>query len=599
MCGIVGFIGKTNSTDFLIKGLKKLEYRGYDSAGITVLGDGFTTIKTVNRIEGLKSKASLIDGKIGIGHTRWATHGRVNTENAHPHLSNKKEFACVHNGIIENYTELKEELLADNFTFLSDTDTEVIPNLLEKNYRCDLKSAVFNTLSRLTGAYALGIICSHFPDILIAAKNSSPLIIGLGKNENYIASDISALKSKTDKVIYLKDGQVAFITNESVTLYNSDKTEATPEITTIKSDYTDTEKGDFPHFMLKEIYEQPNVLKRLFAHYIKDGEIYIDSLSADIKKFDKIDIVACGSAYHAGLAAKYFFEAFLKKQINVDYASEYRYKESLADSRTLTIAISQSGETADTIKAAEKARKNGSYTLSIVNTEQSTLSRISDCVLYTLAGEEISVATTKGYLSQVALLYILGLFFAKRLCNVSHSKISLIKSELLNTPQKIEAILQNTEIIKQTAQKIKDSDSVFFIGRGIDYAVSLEAALKLKEISYIHAESYPAGELKHGSIALLEEGTKVIALLGNKRLCSKTISNIKEAAARGGYIIAVNNDANIKAPQNLTIPFPECEDITVPLTEIIPLQLLAYYTALYKGCDIDKPRNLAKSVTVE
>lgn len=598
MCGIVGFIGTSNAVNFLTDGLKLLEYRGYDSAGITVLSNGgFNTVKTTHRIENLKTDS--ISGTNGIGHTRWATHGSATTENAHPHLSESQEFAVVHNGIIENYAELKEDLLSDGFTFHSQTDTEVIPNLLQKHYKSDLKSAVFNTLSQLKGSYAIGLLCADFPDTLIAAKSSSPLIIGLGKQENYIASDISAIKTKTDRVIYLNDGEVAFITNDSVTLYDSDSAEITPKITIIEPDDETVQKGDFPHFMLKEIYEQPRILNNLLKHYIKNGEIYIDTLSLDIKKFDRIDIVACGSAYHVGLAAKYIFEELLCKRVSVDFASEYRYKKPITDAKTLTIAISQSGETADTISAITEAKLKSSYTLAIVNVKESTLSRITDDVIYTLAGTEVAVATTKGYLTQLAVIYILAVLWAKRLNTISDERIEKILNALAEIPQKIEAILENTDNIKSIARRLKEADSVFFIGRNTDYAVSLEAALKLKEISYIHAESYPAGELKHGTISLIEDGTPVIALCGNEKLLNKTISNIKEVSARGGFIIACA-DKNIQdIPANEIIPFPETESLLTPLTEVIPFQLLAYYTALYKGCDIDKPRNLAKSVTVE
>ncbi len=598
MCGIVGFIGTSNAVNFLTDGLKLLEYRGYDSAGITVLSDsGFNTVKTTHRIENLKTDG--IYGANGIGHTRWATHGSATTENAHPHLSENQKFAVVHNGIIENYAELKEDLLSDGFTFHSETDTEVIPCLLQKHYKSDLKSAVFNTLSQLKGSYAIGLLCADFPDTLIAAKSSSPLIIGLGKQENYIASDISAIKTKTDRVIYLNDGEVAFITNDSVTLYDSDSAEITPKITIIEPDDETVQKGDFPHFMLKEIYEQPRILNNLLKSHIKNGEIYIDTLSLDIKKFDRIDIVACGSAYHVGLAAKYIFEELLCKRVSVDFASEYRYKKPITDAKTLTIAISQSGETADTISATTEAKLKSSHTLSIVNVKESTLSRITDDVIYTLAGTEVAVATTKGYLTQLAVIYILAVLWAKRLNTISDERIEKILTALAEIPQKIETILENTDNIKSIAQGLKEADSVFFIGRNTDYAVSLEAALKLKEISYIHAESYPAGELKHGTISLIEEGTPVIALCGNEKMLNKTISNIKEVSARGGFIIACA-DKNIQdIPANEIITFPETESLLTPLTEVIPFQLLAYYTALYKGCDIDKPRNLAKSVTVE
>ncbi len=601
MCGIVGFTGQNNSVPFLKEGLKRLEYRGYDSAGITVLNGNFETEKTTRRIETLETKASHLSGNIGIGHTRWATHGGATIENAHPHLSGNNKFAVVHNGIIENYSEIRKELKNQGFVFKSETDTEVIPHLLQKHYKGDIKEAVFEVLARLKGAFALGIICADFPDMLIAAKSFSPLIIGIGEKENYMASDISAINRKTDKAIYLKDGEIAFLTPETVTLCNQNGEELKQEITIIQKDEADTQKGKFPHFMLKEIYEQPNVLRNIFNHYIKDGEIYIDSLNTDIKKFSRIDIVACGSAYHVGVVAKYIFEELLNLPTNVDIASEYRYRRPVTNSEVLTIAISQSGETADTISAIKEAKSQGSQTLSIVNVEESTLSKTTDDVVYTLAGTEIAVATTKGYTSQLAIIYILALLWAKRLNTVSGERIETIIAELKTLPDKTEEILKNTNQTEQIALSLIKAQSVFFIGRNTDYAVGLEAGLKLKEISYIHAESYAAGELKHGTISLIEKGTPVIALCANQRLKSKTISNIKEVAARGGYIIACaqKGDSAINEQTDKTIFIPETDDLLTPLSEVIPFQLLAYYVALCKKCDIDKPRNLAKSVTVE
>lgn len=599
MCGIVGFTGKGNAVDFLTDGLKLLEYRGYDSVGITVSGDKFKTIKTTKRIQSLKEKAKNIKGITGIGHTRWATHGGATEQNAHPHLSNNEKFAVVHNGIIENYAELREELMSEGFVFYSETDSEVVPNLLQKYYKGDIKTAVLNTLCRLKGSYALGILCSDLPNTLIAAKSFSPLIIGIGQNENYISSDISALKARADRAIYLNDGELALITNDNVLLYDSQGEEVPIKITLIEPDDDSAQMGDFPHFMLKEIYEQPRILSNMLNSYIKNGEVFIDSLSADIKKFDRIDIVACGSAYHVGVAAKYIFEELLHKRVSVDLASEYRYRKPITDSKTLTIAISQSGETADTVWAITEAKRNKSHTLSIVNVKQSTLSRITDDVIYTLAGAEISVATTKGYLTQLAVVYLLAVLWADRLGTVSTEKLNGILSELEKIPQKIETVLNNTEKIKAMAQRLKDAETVFFIGRNTDFAICLEAALKLKEISYIHAESYPAGELKHGTISLIEEGTAVIALCCNEKMLDKTISNIKEVAARGGFILACTEDSSHYIPANEIIVIPQTDNLLSPLIEVIPFQLLAYYTALYRGCDIDKPRNLAKSVTVE
>lgn len=598
MCGIVGFIGQNNSVNFLKEGLKRLEYRGYDSAGITVLDGEFTTVKTTKRIENLDT--NNLFGKIGIGHTRWATHGRASIENAHPHLSNDGKFAAVHNGIIENYQELKTELQKDGIIFKSETDTEVIPNLIKKYYKGDLKTAVITAVSRLKGAYALGIICSDFPEILVCAKKHSPLIIGISSEDNYIASDISAINRYTDKAIYLKDGELAFITPQNLTLYNEKGNEIPPEYT-ITENNDDAEKGEFPHYMLKEIYEQPEVLTKTFNDYIKTDEIYFENLSVDIKKFKRIDIVACGSAYHVGVCAKYLLENLLKIPVNAEIASEYRYRNPLTDTRVLTIAISQSGETADTIFAIKEAKKKKSRTLSIVNVKESTLSKETDDVIYTLAGPEIAVATTKGYLTQLATIYLLGIFWAKRLETASTEKLLKITKNLKRIPQKVEEILQNTESLQNIAKKLTDAKSVFFIGRNTDWAISLEASLKLKEISYIHAESYPAGELKHGTISLIEEGTPVFALCLNENLEEKTLSNIKEVSSRGGFVIACTSEGagKVAKQSDEVIILPKTDSILSPLLEVIPFQLISYYTALYRNCDIDKPRNLAKSVTVE
>ena len=600
MCGIVGYAGNSNATAFLTQGLCRLEYRGYDSAGIAVLDGEIKAEKTTNRITALEKKASYLTGFVGIGHTRWATHGAATAVNAHPHLSNDGNFAVVHNGIIENYAELKAELITDGFRFVSDTDTEVIPMLFQKYYKGDSKATVFEVLSRLKGSYALAILCKDLPGTVIAAKSFSPLLVGIGSGENYIASDICALNGKTDKVIYLSDGEVCFASAQKITLYGADGSEKTPEITLIGETETQADKGEFPHYMIKEITEQPRVFKETIEHYLKDGEVSFSGALPDIKSFDKIDIVACGSAFYAGMVAKYAFEELLGVQTNVEIASEYRYRRTAGGDKCLAIAISQSGETADTISAISKARAENCRTLSIVNVKQSTLSRICDSTIYTLAGPEIAVATTKGYLTQLAIIYLMAVCWAKML-NKSEKTAEKILCELKILPEKISRILKEPHKIQETAKLISESNSVFFIGRNTDYAVSLEAGLKLKEISYIHAESYPAGELKHGTISLITEGTPVIALCANKALRHKSLSNIKEVSARGGYIIACSteNDCEIEKYADTVFLIPETEDLLSPVTEVIPFQLLAYYTALYKGCDIDKPRNLAKSVTVE
>lgn len=601
MCGIVGFTGKENASPFLCKGLEKLEYRGYDSAGIALsVKGGFKVIKTSKRIEKLKSVVALEKSRshTGIGHTRWATHGAATKQNAHPHLSEDGKFAVVHNGIIENYEILKEELISEGFTFKSQTDTEVIPMLLQKYYSGDIKEAVFKTIKRLEGSYALGILCSDCPDLLIAARFFSPLIIGLGENANTIASDITAFSSEINKIIPLKDGEIAFISHDKLEMMDSNFKSIEPVLLELRSEESSADKEDYDHYMMKEIKEQPKVIEDTINCYIRNNNAVFHHLNPDeLTNINNIQIIACGSAYHAGMVAKYFFEEVLKIPVSADIASEYRYKKQIADRHTLAIAISQSGETADTIAAITKAKESGAKTLSVVNVKNSTLSKITDYVLYTLAGPEIAVATTKGYTTQLAVLYILGVWLAEIKKTVCEKEISDIISEIKRLPRIIEESMKTEKTLKKTAKTISEAQSVFFIGRNVDYAVALEGSLKLKEISYIHSESYPAGELKHGTLSLVEKDTPIIALCAFTRLKNKTESNIKEAAARGGNIIKFSPDIGTSTENDIKIP--ETHPLLCAMTEIVPLQLLAYYTALYKGCDIDKPRNLAKSVTVE
>lgn len=601
MCGIVGFTGSLPAAEILCEGLKKLEYRGYDSVGVALLEkSGFNVIKTTKRVEKLNSvlRENKNQSKIGIGHTRWATHGAAIKQNAHPHLSENGIFAVVHNGIIENFSELKKELLADGFSFKSETDTEVIPLLLEKYYKGDLKTAVFKTAERLKGSFALGILCSDYPDTLVAIRNFSPLIIGLGDNKNMISSDIIALNGYTKNAVYLSDGQLAFLTPHNITLFDKTGKQITPHITEIKTTCSQAEKGIYDHFMMKEIKEQPKVLKEIINRYIKNRNPLFKNLNPDkFRKIKSINILACGSAYNAGVAAKYFLESILKIPISAEIASEYRYRFSSSDESTLTIAISQSGETADTIAAADKAKKEGSQTLAIVNVKDSSLSKLCQNVIYTYAGPEISVATTKGYTSQLAILYIFGIWLANLLSSADSDIINRLLEEICGLPTLLEEALCKEKEIKKAAKILKTSKSAFFIGRNMDFAAALEGALKLKEISYIHSEAYPAGELKHGSISLIEKDTPIIALCGYLGLNDKMQNNINEAAARGGYIIAFSPEQSTSA--DMLIKIPPVHPLFSTFSEIIPLQLLAYYTAFYKGCDIDKPRNLAKSVTVE
>lgn len=604
MCGIIGYVGKNNADDILLSSLSRLEYRGYDSAGITVIAENsFKTFKTTKRIESLAKKVDT-NANIGIGHTRWATHGAPTKNNAHPHLSNDCKFAVVHNGIIENYIELKSELIKDGVNFKSDTDTEVVPHLLSKYYNGDLKAAVLKTVSRLKGAFALGVLCTDYPDTLVGVKNFSPLALGLGDNASLIASDIVALYGKASKVIFLEDGELAFLKAGKVNIFDFSGEEIIHPAEEITETQGEIGKGEYEYYMMKEIKEQPEAIKRALKDRIYNGEICFENskLTQDLlQKTKLIHIVACGSAYHAGLAGKYVFEELLRIPTVVDHASEFRYRNPIANESTLTIAISQSGETADTLAAVREAKKRGSFTLAIVNVAGSSIAKAADEVLLTNAGPEIAVATTKGYITQLCLLYLFALKSAALLNKSDSEEIKTLTSELELLPQKIDRILLEQNQIKELAKKLRNSKSVFFIGRNMDYAASLEASLKLKEITYIHSEAYPSGELKHGTISLIEEGTPVFALCCYSRLFEKQLSNIKEVTARGGVVTACVSDT-VKLSGNEVsecIIIPQTHHLFTAALEVIPFQLLAYYTALYKGLDIDKPRNLAKSVTVE
>lgn len=608
MCGIVGFTGKTQAAGFLLDGLERLEYRGYDSAGIAVLdGGAFRIEKTTERIKNLKDKTDegrKLPGTDGIGHTRWATHGAPSYENAHPHTSQSGKFAVVHNGIIENYIQLKEELTADGFVFRSETDTEVIPQLIEKYYDGDFFGAVQKAVARLEGSYALGILCADFPGTLIAAKKFSPLIIGLAKDANFIASDVTAIVSHTKDILYIEDGETAVITPYSVRLYAADKSEVKRETSVINWDIAAAEKSGYNHFMMKEIMEQPAAVAQTIDSRIKGREIVFDSLKLDgemLKNTDRIEIVACGSAYHAGMVGKYVFEELLRIPTNVDYASEFRYRNPIINNKTLTVIISQSGETADTLAALKEAKRLGSHTLAIVNVVGSSIAKAADDVIYTWAGPEIAVATTKGYSTQLSVLYMLAIWAARQLKSTDSECIERLFDEMTKLPELIERVIMNEPKIKEMAKQCGDPKSLFFIGRNIDYAVSLEASLKLKEISYIHSEAYAAGELKHGTISLIEEGRTVIALACYEQLFEKLLSNIKEVKARGANVIAcaVEGHTEVASEASQVIYIPRTDPLLLASLEVVPFQIYAYYVALYKGCDIDKPRNLAKSVTVE
>ncbi len=608
MCGIVGYIGDEQAAPILIKGLEKLKYRGYDSAGVcTNDGEKFIVEKEKGKIEVLQKytdDGKNIAGNAGIGHTRWATHGEPSKINAHPHLSQSESFAVVHNGIIENYMELKQELSEKGIVFCSSTDTEVIAQLLEYYDNGDLLDTVTKIMPLMKGSYALGIMYKEKPDEIIAVRKGSPLIIGIGENENYLASDVPAILDKTRKIYRLDNEEIAVIKRDSITVYDAEKNVVEKPVETIEWSMDAAEKDGYEHFMLKEIMEQPKAVHNTIAERIRDGRIVLDEIKLtpeQIRNFDKINIVACGSAYHVGVVAKYIFEKLLRKPVEVDVASEFKYRDPIINEKTLTIVISQSGETADTKEAMQEAQKKGSYAVAIVNVVGSAIAVGADDVIYTLAGPEIAVATTKAYSAQLAVIYMMAIYFGDILGKISEQDYKNYVSELLALPEKIQLILDKTEDIKNTASKLFARKDVFFIGRNIDYALSLEGSLKLKEISYIHSEAYAAGELKHGTISLIEDGTLVIALSTYDDLGEKLQSNIKEVQSRGAYVLGIGCEGreSLKKCTKSVIFIPKTCDIMLPSLAVVPMQILAYYMARFKGCEIDTPRNLAKSVTVE
>ena len=605
MCGIVGYTGSQNAAPVLLEGLKKLEYRGYDSAGIAVLNDGRISIsKVTGRIAGLAEKTEdgrLLPGVTGIGHTRWATHGAPTEPNAHPHTSNDGRFAVVHNGIIENYMELREELTRKGYHFESETDTEVVVHLVEMYYQDNLKQAVMRTAARLRGSYALGIICADEPEKIFAVREASPLILGVGIGENYFASDVTALVAYTRNAIYLEDGEFAELTPDSITVFDCTGHTIQKRVSRITWDIQAAEKGGYDHFMLKEIMEQPRAVKATMAPRIKGSEIVLDDVDIALKQINKIMITACGSAYYAGCAAKYAIEKLCRVPVITELASELRYSDPLIDEHTLLIVLSQSGETADTIAAMRECQRRGAKTLAIVNVVGSTIAKIADWCLYTWAGPEIAVATTKGYTTQLTVLFLFALYAAKKVETVDESTWRKLLSALKALPKQIQQALDMNPGIAQLAKKYHSTCSMFFIGRNTDYAVALEGALKMKEISYIHAESYAAGEMKHGTIALICEGQPVIALCCNDSVSEKTMSNIVEVKARGAEVLAVafRDNARIVSLADDMLYIPKIDPLFSAAVEIVPLQILAYHVAKENGCDIDKPKNLAKSVTVE
>lgn len=610
MCGIVGFTGKRNAAPILLEGLSRLEYRGYDSAGIAVLyGGKFSVNKTTGRIKMLSEKTdggNAVLGRLGIGHTRWATHGAPSDVNAHPHLSGDGKIAVVHNGIIENYINLRSELESEGVKFKSETDTEIVPQLVAKYYKeeKDFFGAVKKAVGRLKGAYSLGIICSDCPETLIAVRRSSPLIIGVGKGENFIASDVTALVSYTKKVIYLEDGDMAVINPSDVTVYSENGEAVSRPVTKITWDIEVAEKGGYDHFMMKEMMEQPRAVGLTVSSRIKNGEIVFDDTKLTAQRlagFDRIVITACGSASYAGQAARYTIEKLLRIPVEVDLASELRYRDPVVNEKTLLIVISQSGETADTIAAMKECKSRGAYVVSIVNVVGSSIAKLSDDVLYTRAGPEIAVATTKGYTTQLAVLYMFAVYAAKMLGKISKDEYDGYINDLSGLSDKIKEAIELNKNIPGLAKKYHKHRSLFFIGRNVDYAVAMEGSLKLKEISYLHSEAYAAGELKHGTISLIDDGHLVIALACYEPLFEKTMSNIKEVRARGAVVLGVALEGNrhIFTEADDVIFVPKVNPLFMAAAEVVPLQFYAYYVAKENGCDIDKPRNLAKSVTVE
>lgn len=610
MCGIIGYIGDQQAAPILLDGLEKLEYRGYDSAGISTISDNNTiqTVKTKGKIAILRKKVeNEYEGasSIGIGHTRWATHGKPSDRNSHPHMSNDGMFSVVHNGIIENFATLRQDLKNEGVSFLSDTDTEVVAQLLAKYYNGDVKSTLLKVLDKIEGAYSLGILCADYPDEIWAVRNASPLIVGLGKDENFIASDITAVIKYTKDTYQLSDGEICCLKKDSVQVFDCDGNPINKDVVKITWSVEAAEKGGYPHFMLKEIMEEPDAIRKTISPRLRDNnEIVLDNFTLDreqLMKFRKIYILACGSAWHVGMVGKYVIEELTRIPVECDLASEFRYRNPIVDENTLAIVISQSGETADTLAALREAKKRGARVLSIVNVVGSTIANESDDVIYTWAGPEIAVATTKAYSTQLTIVYLFALYAAKLMGRIEDDKYNEIIDAIRKLPDQVAEILKMKDEIAELASRYSYLHHAYFIGRNLDYAVALEASLKLKEISYIHSEAYAAGELKHGTISLIEENTFVCALCCCERLFDKTMNSIKEVAARGAETLAIITD---ECPDpgdecDHIITIPSTNELIMPSLEVIPMQLLGYYIALARKCDIDKPRNLAKSVTVE
>jgi len=609
MCGIVGYIGEKNAVPILMEGLHKLEYRGYDSAGVAVYTkESIEVRKYKGRLSVLEEhlKKETLDGCLGIGHTRWATHGEPSDMNSHPHTNCSGDIAVVHNGIIENYMSIKSMLIEKGYTFRSETDTEVLAHYVDYFYKDDLLEAVTKVLEKIRGSYAFAVISRREPDKIICVRKENPLIVGIGVGENFIASDIPAILNHTRRIYLLNENELAVIEKDRISFFDESGKEVGKEVFEVNWDVTAAEKGGFEHFMIKEIHEQPKAVKdTMTSRVLPDSAgIKLDDIKLtkeELQNFNKIYMVACGTAYHACMVGKYVIEKLARIPVEVEIASEFRYRDPIVDEKTLTIIVSQSGETLDTLAALKEARKKGSRILSIVNVVGSSIARESHDVLYTWAGPEIAVASTKAYTTQLIAIYIIALYMAKLKGTLKDEEIEPIKDEMIRLPELVEETLKYKSTIQKFATHNSNARDIFYLGRGIDYAVALEGSLKLKEISYIHSEAYAAGELKHGTIALIEKGTIVMAVLTQDELYEKMVSNVKEVKARGAFVFAITKEGNTEVEKvaDYTLYIPKVSDILAPVVAVMPLQLLAYYMAVEKGCDVDKPRNLAKSVTVE
>ena len=608
MCGIVGYLGKRQATEVLIDGLSKLEYRGYDSAGVAInTGNELAIRKFKGRLAILAEdlQKNPIDGHLGIGHTRWATHGEPSDVNSHPHFNMDRTIAVVHNGIIENYLELRAELEAEGVKFLSQTDTEIAAHMVSKYYEGNLLDAVYKATARFRGAYALGVVCADNANELVAVRKDSPLVVGLGEGENFIASDIPAILKYTRNVYFLENGEFVHILGDKVTVLNENKEVVEKEVSEITWDVEAASKGGYDCFMTKEMYEQPKgVEDTLMRRLDENGRIKLDDIKItkeDLDRINKVYIVACGTAYHAGLVGKYAIEKFAKIPVIADIASEFRYSDPFVDENTLIIIVSQSGETADTLAALRDAKAKGARVLSITNVVGSSIARESDDIFYTWAGPEIAVASTKAYTTQLMAFYMIALNLAMTKGSITEEEYFKMIDILKGMPSKVEKVLECDKFVEEIAAEIKDKNDIFYLGRGLDYALAMEGSLKIKEISYMHAEAFAAGELKHGTIALIEEGTPVIAIATQEQLFEKMVSNMQEVKARGAKVIAIVEEYNkeVEKSADRVIYIPEVEDMFASITSVVPMQLLSYHVAKMRGCDIDKPRNLAKSVTVE